>query len=119
VLAAAIVLVYLAAEYRAFRRIAPLPVVDFVEGTGAGGYVVVGIVALLSGLAFLENLTGPGKLGTLLSGGSIPLLNWASGLGVAAAMVLLFAEFLEEYVAPLARPSEPTGRHDDRQDLPL
>jgi multicomponent Na+:H+ antiporter subunit B len=101
VLAAAIVLVYLAAEYRAFRRIAPLPVVDFVEGTGAGGYVVVGLAALLLGSAFLHNLLSLGTAGTLASSGSIPMLNVASALEVAAAFLLVFTEFLEELIERL------------------
>ena len=40
-------------------------------------------------------------LGSLLSGGSIPLLNWAAALEVAAANVLLYLEFFEEYVLAL------------------
>jgi hypothetical protein len=31
----------------------------------------------------------------------MPLLNWATALEVAAANVVLYAEFLEHYVAPL------------------
>jgi multicomponent Na+:H+ antiporter subunit B len=58
---------------------------------------------LLSGGTFLEALLGPGSVGTLASGGSIPFLNWASGIEVAAACVLLFHEFLEEYVPTLKR----------------
>jgi hypothetical protein len=48
-------------------------------------------------------MLGPGESGTLLSGGTLPFLNLATAIEVAAANVLLCAEFLEEYVAPLAR----------------
>jgi multicomponent Na+:H+ antiporter subunit B len=98
VLAGAFVIVYLAGEYRAYRNLTLQPAVDFVEGTGAGGYAVLGVVSLLLGTAYLQNfgpLGTPGKLG---SGGSIMYLNIASALEVGAAFVLLFTEFLEELV---------------------
>ena len=66
------------------------------EGAGAGGFVVIGIVALLLGQAFLHNLLPYGLAGKLSSGGSIPILNWATALAVTAAFLLLFSEFLEE-----------------------
>ena len=96
VLASAFALVYLAGEYRAYRRLTPLPAVDLVEGTGAGGYAVVGVVSILLGSAYLHNFGPFGSAGTLASGGSIPFLNIASALEVGAAFVLLFTEFLEE-----------------------
>ena len=99
VLASAFLLVWLAGEYRAFRRITPAPGVDVVKGTGAGGYVVVGIAALLLGHAFLRNIGPLGTAGTLASGGSMLLLNLASALEVSAAFVLIFTEFLEELSA--------------------
>jgi multicomponent Na+:H+ antiporter subunit B len=96
ILAGAFLLVWLAGSYRAYRRLTPVPFVELGEGTGAGGYVVVGLVALLIGDAFLHNLLPYGVSGKLSSGGSIPLLNWAAGLEVSAAFVLLFNEFLTE-----------------------
>jgi multicomponent Na+:H+ antiporter subunit B len=96
VLAAALLLVYLAGEYRAYRWVSPTPFVDLAEGTGAGAYAVIGAVALLLGSPFLHNLLPLGKAGTLASSGSIVLLNTAVGLEVAAAFVLIFTEFLEE-----------------------
>jgi multicomponent Na+:H+ antiporter subunit B len=96
VLASAFALVYLAGTYRAYRSLTPIPAVDLVEGVGAGGYVVVGIVSLLLGSAFLHNFGPLGTTGTLASGGSIPFLNIASALEVSAAFVLLFTEFLDE-----------------------
>lgn len=99
VLASAFLLVWLAGEYRAFRRITPAPGVDLVKGTGAGGYVVVGIAALLLGHAFLHNVGPLGTAGTLASGGSMLLLNLATALEVSAAFILIFTEFLEELSA--------------------
>jgi multicomponent Na+:H+ antiporter subunit B len=103
VLAAGALLLYLAGSYRAWHRATPTPLVDFGEGFGAGAYIVLGLVGLVVTDAFLGNFIGPGVKSTLHSGGSIPLLNWAAGIEVAAAMTLLFSEFLQEYVAPLAR----------------
>jgi multicomponent Na+:H+ antiporter subunit B len=104
VLASSFLLLWLAGAYGAYRRLTPSPAVDFAEGTGAGGYVVIGVAALLAGAPFLHNLIEFGTSGKLSSGGSIPLLNWASGLEVAAAFVLLFSEFLKERALVLERP---------------
>jgi multicomponent Na+:H+ antiporter subunit B len=101
VVAGAILLLYLVGNHRDYRPFRLEHVLDPLEGIGVGGYVVIGLAALASGTAFLTNLFGFGKPGTLLSGGSIPLLNWASGIAVTVAMLLLFAEFLETYVVPL------------------
>jgi multicomponent Na+:H+ antiporter subunit B len=101
VLAGAVALVYLAGSYRAYRRIVPERLIDAAEGLGAGAYAVVGVIGLLLGLAYLQNVLGGslGTPGTLASSGSIPILNVAAGLEVAAAFVLLFTEFLEELQA--------------------
>ena len=99
VIASAFALVYLAGDYRAYRRLTPLPLIDAAKGTGVGGYAVIGCVSLLLGTAYLHNFGPLGTAGTLASGGSIAFLNVASGLEVAAAFVLLFTEFGEELAA--------------------
>jgi len=96
-------LLYFAFTMRSFRPFANETIMDPLEATGAGGYVIIGLAALVSGMPFLRNLFGPGVTGTLESGGSIALVNWAAGLEVSAAMLVLYSEFLEEYVVPLAR----------------
>ncbi len=101
VLAGAILLLYLIGSHRDYRPFRNEHVLDPLEGLGAGGYVVIGLAALASGLPFLTNLFGYGTTGTLLSGGSIGFLNAAAGIAVTVAMLLLFAEFLETYVVPL------------------
>ena len=50
----------------------------------------------MAGGAFLENVLPLGKTGSLLSAGTIPVINLFVGLEVAAGFALLFAEFLEE-----------------------
>lgn len=103
--AGAMLLLYLVGSHRDYRPFRDERVLDPFEALGAGGYIVVGLAALVSGLAFLTNLFGLGATGTLVSGGSIALLNWASAIAVTVAMVILFAEFLETYADPL-RPED-------------
>jgi multicomponent Na+:H+ antiporter subunit B len=105
-IASGIVLVYLASSYRAWSGIGNEAVFDPIEGFGAGGYAAIGLGALAAGMPFLTNFLGPGIPGTLWSGGSAALVNWAAGIEVAAANVILYTEFLEEYVVPLARRQE-------------
>jgi multicomponent Na+:H+ antiporter subunit B len=101
VLAGAILVLYLIGSHRDYRPFRNEHVLDPLEGIGAGGYVLVGVVALASGLPFLTNLLGYGQTGTLASAGSIGILNAAAGVAVTFALLLLFAEFLETYVVPL------------------
>jgi multicomponent Na+:H+ antiporter subunit B len=101
VLAGAILVLYLVGSHRDYNPFRSEHALDPLEGIGAGGYVITGLAALALGLQFLTNLLGYGRAGTLLSAGSIGILNAASGIAVTAAMLLLFAEFLETYVAPL------------------
>jgi multicomponent Na+:H+ antiporter subunit B len=99
-LAAGLVLLYAAGRYRAYRAASPQGLVDFAEGVGVGGYVAVGIASLASGAAFLANVVEHGSAGTLAAGGTIVILNATAALAVAAALALLFHEFLEEVMYP-------------------
>ena len=99
--AGAVLLLYLVGSHRDYRPFRNEHFLDPLEAVGAGGYIVVGLAALASGTAFLTNLFGLGTTGTLVSSGSIALLNWASAIAVSCATLLLFAEFLETYVLPL------------------
>jgi multicomponent Na+:H+ antiporter subunit B len=96
ILSSSLLLLWLAGSLRAYTRLTPTPYVDLTEGTGVGGFVVTGLAALLIGEPFLKNLLPYGLAGKLSSGGSLPILNWATGLAVTAAFLLLFNEFLEE-----------------------
>ena len=100
-IAAGALLLYLAAGHRAWTRIGSESRLDPIEALGAGGYVVIGIAALVAGEPFLTNLLGGGVTGTLESGGTAPFVNWAAGIEVAGANLVLFTEFLREYVVPL------------------
>ncbi len=102
-LAGGLLLVYTAWSYRSWHALTAETAFDPAGAIGAGGYVLVGLAALVASLPFLRNLFGPGDTGTLWSAGSIGLLNWASALEVASANVILCAEFLKVYVVPGAR----------------
>jgi multicomponent Na+:H+ antiporter subunit B len=103
VIAGGLLVLYLTVGYTSWRRLASDRVVDPVEGAGAGAYVVVGLAALIAGAPFLHNLLGPGQPGTIFSGGSMGILNWAVAVEVAAANVTLYTQFLARYIAPLLR----------------
>jgi multicomponent Na+:H+ antiporter subunit B len=100
-IAAGALLLYIAAGVRAWKGLGDERILDPLEGLGAGGYAIVGLAALVSGMPFLANLFGSGTTGTLVSGGSAVLVNWAAALEIAAANLVLYTEFLHEYIAPL------------------
>ncbi|HEX6762823.1 MAG TPA: hydrogen gas-evolving membrane-bound hydrogenase subunit E [Gaiellaceae bacterium] len=99
-IASGIVVLYLTVGYRHWHRLGDERRLDPFEGIGAGAYVAVGIAALIAGAPFLHNLLGPGTPGTLFSGGSMSILNWAVAIEVAAANLVLYTEFLQRLVAP-------------------
>ena len=99
VLAAVLIVIYLAVSYGTYRRVGPTALVDFGEGVGVGGYIGIGLAGMVFGAAFLANFLPLGTKGTLASAGTITALNVASGLAVAAAFVLLVMEFLHELMA--------------------
>jgi multicomponent Na+:H+ antiporter subunit B len=102
VLAGALLLVYLTGSMRRYTNVTQSTVAEVAEAGGVGAYVLLGVAGLAAEGAYLQNFLGPGERGTLYSGGSIPLLNWAAALEVTAALVILFKEFLEEYALPVA-----------------
>jgi multicomponent Na+:H+ antiporter subunit B len=99
VLAAALGLLFLAVEYRAFVRLAPTTFAEPLEAFGAGGYVGLGLLSLAFGLAFLENFMELGVPGRLSAGGSAILVNWSAALAVCGGFLVIFGEFLQENMA--------------------
>jgi multicomponent Na+:H+ antiporter subunit B len=99
VLAAAFALVFLAAEYHAYGRIATTKFGEPLEAFGAGAYVGLGLISFAFGLAFLENFIDLGVTGRLRSGGSAALVNWSSALAVAGGFLVIFSEYIEENMA--------------------
>jgi len=95
-LATSPLLMYLGGEYSGFRRLSPETLIESAEGTGAGAYVLTGLIGLWSAAAFLENFLKRGVSSELWSSGIILLLNLVVALGVSAGLVLLLSEFLEQ-----------------------
>jgi multicomponent Na+:H+ antiporter subunit B len=92
-------LLYVAGSYRALRRLRPLDWYTYAEAGGAGAFVALGCAGMLTGTAFLANVLPRGKFGDLFSAGTVPVLNVAVGVAVAAGVVLLLAQFLEQAIA--------------------
>jgi multicomponent Na+:H+ antiporter subunit B len=67
---------------------------SLVEGMAGAAFVVIGLISLLDGEAFLTPLLGRGTLGELLSAGSLPLLYLAIGLKVGSELAGLLHRFL-------------------------
>jgi multicomponent Na+:H+ antiporter subunit B len=102
VLAGGFLLVYLAGGFREYRALARHRPVELAEALGAGAFAVLGFVGLVSEGAYLRNFLGIGDTGTLYSGGSVALLNAATAIEVTAALIVLFGEFLNVYMIPVA-----------------
>jgi multicomponent Na+:H+ antiporter subunit B len=97
VLATAFILVYLAGQFLAFKRISPVTLTDAVEAVGAGGFAAVGVSAVVMGLAYLTNvLPLGGTPGAVSSSGTIALISFFVGLEVAAAFILIVGELLDQ-----------------------
>ncbi len=108
VVASGLFVVFLATDYATAERYQPKWLLDATEGVGAGGYVVVGVIGLLAGAAYLGNVVSLGRSGNLISGGTIALLNVVVGVEVAAAFALLAAQFLDQ-TSVIRRGSGPSG----------
>lgn len=104
VVATGVHLLYLSRGFSELERLRPVPLVELVEACGLTAYVVVGLVGLAAGSAFLQDVLPGGSFGSLASAGTVPLLNVATGIAVGAGVVLLLAGFLEQVVA--VRPRE-------------
>jgi multicomponent Na+:H+ antiporter subunit B len=96
IVAAALLVVFLAGEYLAMKRLAPHAVVEAAEAAGAAGYGLVGLGGLIAGAAFFHNFIALGTPAQLLSAGTMPISNAAVGMEVAGAFLLLWTEFLDQ-----------------------
>jgi multicomponent Na+:H+ antiporter subunit B len=106
VLAVGLHLLYVTGSFRALDRLRPVGVFDAGEAVGAAAFAVIGALGLVVGGAFLANLLHTGRLGDLLSGGSVPLLNAAVGIEVVCGMTVLLAQFLAQEIT-IAKRGEP------------
>ncbi|MFJ6216389.1 MnhB domain-containing protein [Streptomyces sp. NPDC092296] len=98
ILATALHLAYVAADYRALARIRPLTVVSVADALGAGAFAALGLVGLAGGSAYLANTLPLGTFGQLASGGLVPVLNAVVGIEVASGIVVLLSRFLDQAI---------------------
>ncbi len=97
VMATAFILIYLAGQFIALRRISPIDLTDAVEAVGAGSFAAIGVAGLGLGVAYLTNILPLGTMpGAVDSSGTIALISFFVGVEVAAAFVLIVAELLEQ-----------------------
>jgi multicomponent Na+:H+ antiporter subunit B len=103
VLASVPLVVYLCAGARTYLRIAPPALAKAGEGSGAAGYVVIGLLGVIAGKHFLENVLPLGTPGDVWSAGTIFFLNLTVGVAVAAGFVELLSSFIEELLRKEAK----------------
>jgi multicomponent Na+:H+ antiporter subunit B len=96
ILAGALLLVYAAGQVAAVRRVRPVSLVEVADALGAAAYVLVALGGLVFGAAVMDNVLPTGALGSLLSGGIVPVLSVAVGVEVTAAMTLILSEFVDQ-----------------------
>lgn len=96
VAASAVLVLYLATDYRTIDRFQPRPLTEGADGAGALGYVVLGAAGLAAGGVFLRDVVPLGSAGMLWSGGTIFLLNLTVGLEVAGGLTLVASDFLDQ-----------------------
>ena len=65
--------------------------VSLIEGLAGASFIIIGLLAITGGEAFLTPLLGKGLTGTLFSAGTLPLLYLAVGLKVGAELAGLLA----------------------------
>jgi len=95
-IATAIHLLYVAGDYAALERLRPVQLFEATEAAGLTAYVALGVAAIAAGSAFLTNVLPWGTYQTLVSAGSVPLLNAAAGAAVLSGVVVLLSEFLHQ-----------------------
>jgi multicomponent Na+:H+ antiporter subunit B len=96
VLASAALLIYAAGQAVAAERVHPVSAAEVVEAVGALAFALVAIAGIVAAGALLANFIGLAPRGSLLSGGTIPVLSLATGVEVTGALVLIFTEFLDQ-----------------------
>ncbi|HVI17155.1 MAG TPA: MnhB domain-containing protein [Gaiellales bacterium] len=107
ILATALLLTYLSADYMTMRRVGPIQLIEAAEGAGSTGFVLIGLAGLAFGTAFFDNVLGKGTPGHLDSAGLIPFSNLAVGLAVTGGFAFMLSEFLQQ---TLVRRGKPGGR---------
>jgi multicomponent Na+:H+ antiporter subunit B len=96
IITGALIVVYLASDFERFHKLLPHQLVEVTEALGAGGYALVGLIGMLAGATYMQNVLPLGEAGQLLSGGTIFTLSVVTGLEVASGLFLLGTAYLQE-----------------------
>lgn len=96
ILATAALMLYIGKDFEVFRKVLSHKAVEVCEAAGAGGFVLIGMLAFFWNRPFLTDILPLGKAHELTSGGTIALISIVTGLEVAAGFVLLLYAFLQE-----------------------
>jgi multicomponent Na+:H+ antiporter subunit B len=96
ILAGALLLVYAAGQVVGVQRVRPASLVEVADALGAAAYALVAVAGLVFGVAAMDNVLGLGTQGSLLSGGTVPVLSIAVGVEVTAAMTLILTELVDQ-----------------------
>ncbi len=96
VLASGIILLILGKDVTSIQQFFPAKTVSFVEMGGFVGFVLVGIIGLMSTGHFLKNFLPVGSVEEIPHAGFIFLLNLIIGLKVGAGMTLLCFALLQD-----------------------
>jgi multicomponent Na+:H+ antiporter subunit B len=102
-LAGALLLVYAAGQVAAVERVRPVSLVEIADAVGAASYTLVALAGLVFGAAVMDNVLPFGTTGSLLSGGTVPVLSIAVGVEVTAGVTLILSEFVDQMLLRPAR----------------
>ena len=69
---------------------------SWIEGLAGAAFIGTGLIALAYDRAFLAPLLSPGRLGALVSGGTLPILYLAVGVKVGAELASLLLRLTED-----------------------
>jgi multicomponent Na+:H+ antiporter subunit B len=69
--------------------------ISLIEGLSGTAFIIIGLLSLYQGNAFLQPMLEKGQLGHLVSAGTLPLLYFALGLKVGAELAGLLANIAD------------------------
>jgi len=92
----AFALAYMGLHYSTYRKFAPQEAVDAVEAAGAGAYVVIGIATMIASGIFLANVLPLGEKGSIVSSGTIAVINLCVFAEVAAGFIVCLEFFFKQ-----------------------
>jgi multicomponent Na+:H+ antiporter subunit B len=98
ILAGAPLLVYMAQNTEAFKRITSHPAIELIEALGAASYALIGVAPLFLGVPLLTNFLPLGTTGDVFSAGTIALISACVGVEVTAAFLLVTYTYLQEII---------------------